>query len=157
MILFVYYHYIFHEFCSCIYYILLYYCIYWTDYIDDEYTSIIIDFCIDTNMNADIIVVDSCGTNGDCDWQNDSNNSFYFLIFILCSFNISMNGDAFFLSTCILLLLLYSHFYYICSYFIIFYCFFFFYYTCFDKFLFLVYVLLWNAQSIGIIIDHFPI
>lgn len=156
MILFVYYHYIFHEFCSCIYYILLYYCIYWTDYIDDEYTSIIIDFCIDTNMNADIIVVDSCGTNGDCDWQNDSNNSFYFLIFILCSFNISMNGDAFFLSTCILLLLLYSHFYYICSYFIIFYCFFF-YYTCFDKFLFLVYVLLWNAQSIGIIIDHFPI
>lgn len=156
MILFVYYHYIFHEFCSCIYYILLYYCIYWTDYIDDEYTSIIIDFCIDTNMNADIIVVDSCGTNGDCDWQNDSNNSFYFLIFILCSFNISMNGDAFFLSTCILLLLLYSHFYYICSYFIIFYCFFF-YYTCFDKFPFLVYVLLWNAQSIGIIIDHFPI
>lgn len=156
MILFVYYHYIFHEFCSCIYYILLYYCIYWTDYIDDEYTSIIIDFCIDTNMNADIIVVDSCGTNGDGDWQNDSNNSFYFLIFILCSFNISMNGDAFFLSTCILLLLLYSHFYYICSYFIIFYCFFF-YYTCFDKFLFLVYVLLWNAQSIGIIIDHFPI
>lgn len=156
MILFVYYHYIFHEFCSCIYYILLYYCIYWTDYIDDEYTSIIIDFCIDTNMNADIIVVDSCGTNGDCDWQNDSNNSFYFLIFILCSFNISMNGDVFFLSTCILLLLLYSHFYYICSYFIIFYCFFF-YYTCFDKFLFLVYVLLWNAQSIGIIIDHFPI
>lgn len=157
MILFVYYHYIFHEFCSCIYYILLYYCIYWTDYIDDEYTSIIIDFCIDTNMNADIIVVDSCGTNGDCDWQNDSNNSFYFLIFILCSFNISMNGDAFFLSTCILLLLLYSHFYYICSYFIIFYCFFFFYYTCFDKFPFLIYVLLWNAQSIGIIIDHFPI
>lgn len=156
MILFVYYHYIFHEFCSCIYYILLYYCIYWTDYIDDEYTSIIIDFCIDTNMNADIIVVDSCGTNGDCDWQNDSNNSFYFLIFILCSFNISMNGDAFFLSTCILLLLLYSHFYYICSYFIIFYCFFF-YYTCFDKFPFLIYVLLWNAQSIGIIIDHFPI
>lgn len=52
----------FSEFCSCIYYILLYYCIYWTDYIDDEYTSIIIDFCIDTNMNADIIVVDSCGT-----------------------------------------------------------------------------------------------
>lgn len=155
MILFVYYHYIFHEFCSCIYYILLYYCIYWTDYIDDEYTSIIIDFCIDTNMNADIIVVDSCGTNGDCDWQNDSNNSFYFLIFILCSFNISMNGDAFFLS--ILLLLLYSHFYYICSYFIILYCFFFFYYTCFDKFPFFIYVLLWNAQSIGIIIDHFPI
>lgn len=29
--------------------------------------SIIIDFCIDTNMNADIIVVDSCGTNGDGD------------------------------------------------------------------------------------------
>lgn len=142
---------------SVLVFIILYYIIYWTDYIDDEYTSIIIDFCIDTNMNADIIVVDSCGTNGDCDWQNDSNNSFYFLIFILCSFNISMNGDAFFLSTCILLLLLYSHFYYICSYFIIFYCFFFFYYTCFDKFPFLIYVLLWNAQSIGIIIDHFPI
>lgn len=72
------------------------------------------------NMNADLIVVDSCGTNGD--WQN--NNSFYFLISILCSFNISMNRDAFFFHFCILLLLLYSHFYYICSYFIVFYCFF---------------------------------
>lgn len=83
-------------------------------------TCIITDFCIDMNMNADLIVVDSCGTNGD--WQN--NNSFYFLISILCSFNISMNRDAFFFHFCILLLLLYSHFYYICSYFIVFYCFF---------------------------------